>query len=187
MLLRNWRGGLLPGLVLAAFVLAAPAAQAFTCTSTLTLSTADASFEDCSGTTNFVGFDFGTLEHVTALDGGFFPDDFFTDFHVTFLDPEVTIVSGFFVNDIIVWDQMISPDSKTIWWVAPTFDDRVIGGQSPDDYDWFLGLAGASGLNELNVTLEYTMDLPEPSAALLLAPAFLGLVGLTAARRRRLS
>jgi hypothetical protein len=179
---------LLPGLALAAFVLAAPAAQAYTCGPTEEVLTANNIFQDCSGTTNFVGPDFSTLEHDSDLDGGFVPDGYFTDLHITFVDSPVTVASGFFDNREVqtAWGVMISPDMKSIWFTAPDFNSRVIGGQSADDYEWFVDIEGASGLNELRVQIEYTMDVPEPSAALLLTPAFLGLVGLAAARRRRL-
>jgi hypothetical protein len=187
MILHNSKALLLPGLALAAFLLAAPSAQAFVCGPTEEVLTMEAPFQDCSDTSNFAGTDFSTLAHDTGLDGGFVPDGFFTDLHITFLDSGVTPTSAFFINHPVGTDWVVEIMDNMVWFTAPDFNSRVIGGQFPDNYDWSIDVAGADGLNELRILVEYTMDVPEPSAALLLTAAFLGLVGLAAVRRRRLN
>ncbi len=186
MFLRNWSARLLPGLALAGSLLAAPAAQPFTCGPTEELLLENSQFQDCSGTTNFATTGFSGVEHDSFFDGGFIPVGFFTHLHLTFTNSGVTVAFASFENEEVSthWDVEIM--DNMVWFTAPDFNSRVIGGQF-HEYFWIVGLNGTDGLNQLRVQFEYTMDVPEPSAALLLTPAFLGLAGLAAARRRRLN
>jgi hypothetical protein len=145
-------------------------------------------FTDCSGTTNFLLTSLEEINHNGNFDGPFKQDDWFTDLHITFLDAGVTVDPTFTRFDNIsdgnvAWNTEIM--GNMVSFTAPTSADRVDGdasGVAGDEYDWRVLINGATGLNELRVRIEYTMDVPEPSTALL---SGVGLTALAFAARRR--
>ncbi|MBW2236819.1 MAG: PEP-CTERM sorting domain-containing protein, partial [Deltaproteobacteria bacterium] len=182
MLMQARAGALISALAFATVLWLAPGAQAVEC-STDHLVAFNEAFNDCAGNQNYLNDAGSLLEHDPGIDGPSLANSWFSDLHITFLDSDVTGVGGGqFVHAMKPWDVEVAntADGVMISFTAPTPADRVNPGE---DYRWDTDpLGDIFGLNELNIRIQYTMDVPEPGS---LALGLAGLLGLVVACRRQ--
>lgn len=145
-----------------------------------------AGFNDCAGRS--VTVDSFSVNDIHLSHSGTWTDsDPFTDLHLLF-DPEfvaVSSVGGSFTNTTqgVSWAQQTMVDATAgtgmVWFTANGFDERVRPG---DSYTWSAFASFSfNSIDAVNVTIEYTTDVPEPALGVVLLG---GLVSLTLLRRR---
>lgn len=174
---KSIRTGMAIGLA-GALYLAVPAgtAAALVCSAThlFPASEGELAFTDCSGSTNYYN-NSPLLNHDAVMDGPFQGGSWVSDIHFTFAEGTRIGQASFTQVSAGDVDWLTSVSDSTLSFVAPSASARLDPG---DSYEWIIFL-----LDDIEgVTIEYTMDVPEPTPfALLLA----GLAGLGPWTRRR--
>ena len=175
--------GLLPVAVLA-LAFASPA-RALECEGQTVNVSSTGSFTDCAGRT--VSIDtFSSSLIVLSGSGPWDNEDWFSDLHVAVLaigdatDPDLG--NSFFQNDAgDFWMESSSNSgvvADVISFVANDASERVFLG---DDYSWQARFTfNSSAASSADVTIDYTMDVPEPALGVVLLG---GLVAVGLVRR----
>lgn len=157
-------------------------ASAFSCSATTAITQATQSFDDCAGLAVTVeSFTDGELvlsaSHVWGQDA-------FTDLHVTILQGISSLPqlddSHFLNDDGDAWhEEGVANSPGSIDFIANDFSERVSAG---DEYTWlatFLWESCCATTTQLSIA--YTMDVPEPALGVVLLS---GLAALVVGRRR---